>query len=58
MKAVCPAAMHEWMMGMQAGSLGPKMGAERRAQVEKVGVLALRTMFSARVWWTCEVGGK
>jgi hypothetical protein len=47
MKGVWPAEMQEWIVGMQAISLGPKIGAERRAQVEKVGVFEVRTRDSA-----------
>lgn len=40
-------------MGITVGSLGPKMGAERREQVakERSGLEAERTRFSARVCW-------
>jgi hypothetical protein len=47
-KAVWRAAMREWMVGMMTMSVGPKMGAERRLQVEKEGVLDARTRDSAR----------
>lgn len=49
MKGVWCAAMHEWIMGMQPGSLGPKIGAERRAQVGKSEVEEERTRDSASV---------
>ncbi len=47
MKGVWPAAMQEWMTGMQFMSLGPKMGAGLSAQVAKSGVLAATTRSSA-----------
>jgi hypothetical protein len=44
--------MQACIVGITVGSLGPKIGAERREQVakEREGVLAARTRFSARVW--------
>lgn len=43
--------MQECIVGITVGSLGPKMGAERREQVakERSGLEAERTRFSARV---------
>jgi hypothetical protein len=47
--------MQEYIAGMTVGSLGPKMGAERREQVakERSWVFADRTRFSAMVWVSC-----
>ena len=50
MKGVSHFAIREWMVGMVTGSLGPKIGARRREQVQKEGALAERTMASARAW--------
>jgi len=51
MKGVWCAAMQACIVGMTVGSLGPKIGAERREQVakERSGVEAERTRFSAIV---------
>jgi hypothetical protein len=48
MKGLVWAAMREWIVGITMASVGPKIGAERRAQVEKVGEEDARTWDSAR----------
>jgi hypothetical protein len=49
-------AIREWMAGISTASLGPKIGAGRRAQVGKWGVEEARTRDSARAWGG-ELGG-
>lgn len=46
--------MQACIVGITVGSLGPKIGADRREQVakERSGVFALRTRVSAMVWCT------
>ena len=45
--------MQACIEGIRTGSFGPKIGAERRAQVRKFveGEFADRTRDSARTWW-------
>jgi hypothetical protein len=50
MKGVWCEAMHAWRSGRMDGSVGPRMGAGRRAQVGKVGVEEERIRDSARAW--------
>jgi hypothetical protein len=47
MKGVWWDLMSEWKVGIMVASLGPKMGAGRKAQVENVGVEAERIKDSA-----------
>jgi hypothetical protein len=58
MKGVERAAMRAWMVGIMTGSVGPKIGAERRAMVGNVGWEEVRVRDSAMAWVMLRLLGK